>query len=486
LKPGITLRSEGDDTLANGEPPRLLRATKTLLEAPGGEGAGVTMAEGATLDGFTITGVGKYDDAKWQKHHKTQGEQQEMVHIGARGTSGVEITWTCTVQNNIVHHIGYTGIAISGANGRKVEPKVTKNVTFRNMGGGIGIMRGANPTVTENTCYENFYAGIGFTEATATVSNNHCYKNVRAGIGISEDSSPTVTNNHCHHNRRAGIGIRTGSDTRPLVKENLCEDNDMAGIGSKQLAQPTLVGNTCRRNKLAGIGCREDANVTITGNICTDNGKSGIGLRGAKATLTGNTCKGNKTAAFGMQQGAEATATGNTFVAQSVVAIGILQGSKLVAKDNKLSRQGGMPPLVAVFGNSTAELSGNTLTGGGVAGVLVKGTAILDGNTFVGNGPRKGGPPNFAAWVHPGASITFNNNTVSGWRHAVLANAPKTATANNNKVSKFFGSAIVINKAQTPATANGNTAISNDKKANVVQITGEQTEGQGNQLLPEE
>jgi parallel beta-helix repeat protein len=482
LKSGITVQSEGDDTPAEGEPPRLLRATRTTLEDPDGKGAGVTMAEDSILDGFTVTGVGNYDEASWQKHHKTQGEDQEMVHIGAEGTSGIEITRTCLVMNNIVHHIGYTGIAISG-NGRKVEAKVTKNVCYRNMGGGIGIMRGANPTVSHNTCFENFYAGIGFTEATATVTHNQCYRNVRAGIGISEDSSPTVSNNHCHHNRRAGIGIRTGKATRPTVKDNLCEDNDMAGIGSKELAQPSLIGNTCRRNKLAGIGCSEDANATITGNTCTENGKSGIGLDGAKATLSGNTCEGNATAALGMQHGAEATATGNTFIAKSVVAIGIRNGSKLIAKDNKLSRKGGMPPLVAILENSTADMSGNTLTGGGVAGVLVKGTATIQGNTFLGNGPRKGGPPNFAAWVHPGSSISFIDNSVEGWRHAVLANAPKEAVANGNKISKFYDSAIVINNPENPAIAKGNIASSDDEKATVVKVSGKEGDVSDNSLV---
>ena len=488
LKPGITLKSAGDDAPHNTTeaPVPMARAFRTILNHPDGKGAGVTMAEGATLDGFTITGVGKYDEAKWQKHHKTQGENQEMVHIGAEGTSGVQITHSCTVQNNIVHHIGYTGIAISGKKKGEVEPLVTYNICYRNMGGGIGIMRGANPTVTHNVCYENFYAGIGFTEATATVSNNHCYRNVRAGIGISEDSSPTITNNHCHHNRRAGIGIRTGSDTKPIVKDNLCEDNDMAGIGSKQLAQPTLIGNTCRRNKKAGIGCSEDANATITGNICTANGMSGIGLNGAKATISNNKCEGNATAALGMRNGSEATATGNTLTAKSVVAIGVRNGSKLVAKDNTLSRKGGMPPLVAVFEGSDVEMSGNTFRGGGVAGVILKGTAKLDGNQFIGNGPRKGGPPNFAAWVHPGSSIEFNNNKVEGWRHAVLANAPKQATANNNQVSKFFGGAIVINNSQTPANATGNQAVSNDKGAAVVKITGNQGEIDNNQLVKAE
>ena len=416
LKSGITLKSEGDDSVAKKgeEDISLIRANRTIIN-PGGKGPGVKMAENSTLDGFTITGVGKYDEASWKKHHATQGEDQEMVHIGAEGTAGIDVNATCKVMNNIVHHIGYTGIAISGAKGRKVEPTVARNTCYRNMGGGIGIMRGANPTVTHNHCYENYYAGIGFTEATGTIQHNHCHHNIRAGIGISEDSSPTITNNHCHHNRRAGIGIRTGKATRPLVKENLCTDNDMAGIGSKELAEPTIIENTCLRNKLAGIGCSEDANATIIGNICKENGMSGIGLNGAEATISKNHCEGNATAALGMQHGAKATASQNTLIAKSVVAIGVRNGSQLTARENHISRKGGMPPLIAVFENSVLTLEGNTLQGGGVAAIMLKGTATVLNNTIIGEGPRKVGPPNLAAWVHPKSNLSFNGNTVEKW-----------------------------------------------------------------------
>ena len=484
LKPGVILRSAGDDSKfkKDGEDYGLVRAHKTIIN-PSGKGPGVKMAEGSTLDGFTITGVGKYDEAAWNKHHATQGEDQEMVHIGAEGTAGIDVNATCEVMNNVVHHIGYTGIAISGAKGRKVEPAVTKNICYRNMGGGIGIMRGANPTVTHNHCYENYYAGIGFTEATGTIQYNHCHHNIRAGIGISEDSSPTVTNNHCHHNRRAGIGIRTGKGTRPLVKENLCTDNDMAGIGSKELAEPTLIGNTCLRNKLAGIGCSEDANATITGNICKENGMSGIGLNGASGTITKNHCEGNKTAALGMQHGAKATASENTLIAKTVVAIGVRNGSQLTATQNKISRKGGMPPLIAVFENSQLTLENNTLQGGGVAAVILKGTAKVSGNTIIGEGPRKVGPPNFAAWVHPKSDLTFNDNKVQKWRHAILANNAKAVTAKNNTVSDFWGTAIVVKNSQTPVTITGNQAISKRTSDKVVDVTGESVDLSGNKVV---
>ena len=65
------------------------------------------MAEDSKIDGFTVTGVGLYDDTKWKKHHATQGAQQAHEHIGVPGTAGIAVMGIahCTVMNNIVHHI---------------------------------------------------------------------------------------------------------------------------------------------------------------------------------------------------------------------------------------------------------------------------------------------------------------------------------------------------------------------------------------------
>ena len=37
------------------------------------------MAEGSTLDGFTVTNVGSYDEATWKKHFDSKGEEHAFV-----------------------------------------------------------------------------------------------------------------------------------------------------------------------------------------------------------------------------------------------------------------------------------------------------------------------------------------------------------------------------------------------------------------------
>jgi len=481
MKPCVTVRSAGKD--AKGKL-GLARAEATILNHPQGEGPGVLMAEGAVLDGFTITGVGHYDEALWKKHHATQGNDQPHEHIGAAGTAGVEVRHTCVVANNIVHHIGYTGIGITGARGRKVSPRIVGNSCYRNMGGGIGAMLGSTALIESNTCFENFYAGIGHNGASPQVIGNTCHSNIRAGIGISEGSSPTVKGNRCYKNRRAGIGIRSGKDTRPLVEDNDCFENDMAGIGAEEHARPIIRGNRCFKNKLAGIGCRLHAKPEILKNSCRENAAAGIGVEEAEALIVGNVCEANRAAGIGVRSKGTAVLRDNRLMNNALVAIGIRNGSQATLTGNTLQREGGMPPLMAVLEQSTVKMEKNVLHGGGVAGVLLQGTATISGNQFHGNGPRRGGPPNFAVWVRAGSTVDFENNTVNRWRHAVHASEAQSVKANANQISQFLGTGIVIQNTKTPAEVTGNTAWSVDPKAQAVTITGALGKVTDNQVKP--
>jgi parallel beta-helix repeat protein len=484
MKPDVTVRSDGDDSMGK---LGLTRAEATILNHPKGMGPGVTMAEGATLDGFTITGVGEYNEALWQKHYATQGNQQKHEHIGAPGTAGIAASYNCKVTNNIVHNVGYTGIAIMGAKGRQVSPRIVANVCYRNMGGGIGSMNGSTAIIEKNICFENFYAGIGHNSASPVVRDNECYNNIRAGIGISEGSSPRVTGNHCYKNRRAGIGIRTGGNTRPIVEDNDCIENDMAGIGTEEHAMPVIRNNRCRANKLAGIGCRDGARPQILNNDCRENGAAGIGVEsGANARIEGNLCKGNKTTGIGVRAKAEALILNNRLIDNAMVAIGVRNGSRATIKGNQMERKGGMPPMIAVLEDSQVEITENIIRGGGVAGILLSGTANINDNEFLGNGPRRGGPPNFAVWVRNGSEIQFNNNKVDRWRHALFASGAIAVRANDNRIKNFIGTAIVVKDAATRVEVSGNKAHSSDTKARTVDFTGPSGKIRNNELVKEE
>lgn len=466
MKAGVTVRSVGDNAKGKSG---LKRAEATIIDGnvEGASGAGATMAEGSTLDGFTVTGVGKYDDDLWNKHYATKGEHQSHEHIGKPGTAGIAVLGIshCTVANNIVHHIGYSGIAIMGAEGKRGSPRIVGNVSYRNMGGGIGSMKGSTATIENNTCFENFYAGIGHDNASPLVIGNVCYGNVRAGIGVSEHAKPVVRGNTCYKNRRAGIGIRTGAETSPVVEHNVCYENDMAGIGSRDDATPIIRHNKCYKNAMAGIGCQTNAKPLIEHNECYENKMAGIGCQTqAQPVIRHNICRNNARAGIGVERGAKALILDNKCVENKLVAIGVRNGSTAHIAENLLVRTGGMPPMIAIRENSTAVVRNNTIRGGGVAGVMVQGTATIDGNQFEGNGPRRGGPPNFAVWVHAGADVTVNNNRADRWRHSLFASAARRVRATGNTTSNFIGKAIVVNKSELPAHVFGNTALSDDAK----------------------
>ena len=484
LKAGVHLKSAGGDEKGK---LGLKRAEATIIDGGGqkGEGAGVTMAERATIDGFSVTNVGLYDDAEWNKHHATQGEQQAHEHIGAPGTGGIAVIGvSCTIKNNIVHHIGYTGIAIQGAADKPCSPHVYRNICYRNMGGGIGSMQKSTAVIEENVCFQNFYAGIGHEDASPLVTGNTCYENIRAGIGISEGASPIVRGNKCYQNRRAGIGTRTGAKTQPLIEDNDCYENDMAGIGAEEEAAPLIRNNRCYKNKLAGIGSRTHAAPTIVGNECYENADAGIGQESdATTVLIGNHCHDNQQAGIGFAncEAGRSIVLNNRVINNAKVAIGIHAGWTVRLSGNELSRAGGAPPLVMIFEGAEATLTGNTIRGGGVAGIRVAGKLRADGNELSGAELRRGGPPNFAVWALPGSDVTLTGNRIDGCRQGLFA-SEATVSATGNQVSNFLQTALVVQKPKSPANLYGNTAFSRDPKDKVIQIDGDAGLVFGNEL----
>ncbi|HHK41700.1 MAG TPA: right-handed parallel beta-helix repeat-containing protein [Planctomycetaceae bacterium] len=202
---------------------------------------------------------------------------------------------------------------------------------------------------------------------------------------------------------------------------------------------------------MAGIGCRTGARPIIIANECFENMMSGIGVRSkAKALIVDNRCVENKQ-----------------------VAIGVVQGSNAYIVRNVLERTGGMPPMVAIRDDSSALLLDNTLTGGGVAGVLVQGTATILDNHFKGNGPRRGpGPPNFGVWIQAGSTVTFCGNRTERWRHALFASGAKRVYAIDNTAVRFLDAAIVVEKSERPAHVFGNVAESTNEQERAARVDG--------------
>ena len=447
LKPGIILRSAGDD--AKGRE-GLKRAETTIIDGgvKGSKEPGVIMADGSTLDGFTVTNVGTYDESLWKKHFDSQGEElgDEEGAVQAEGTIPAILIHgvNCNVAHCIVHHNGDVGIGILGKENSTTAALITGNLVSRNMGGGIGVAEGAEPVIRSNTCQENLRAGIGCRNANPIITDNQCLKNVRAGIGCREGAKPIIRANKCFQNRRAGIGIRMDG-TDPVVEDNDCHENHMAGIGCRDGASPILRNNVCRKNKMAGIGCQGGARPLIVGNECRENERSGIGLQGkAVAIIHGNRCLDNK-----------------------LVAIGVTRQSTATITNNELSRSGGIPPIIAVKDGSTATITNNRIKGGGVAAVLAQGQVTVSGNTLSGINEKQGN----AVWVWEHSSATISDNTFDGYKAAVLG-TKAALIVTGNAINGFQGTAIVVKDSLKPAHVFGNSATSSDPQAQVVEVQG--------------
>lgn len=83
-----------------------------------------------------MANFGFHDDVEWTKHHATQGNLQPHEHIG------------------------YTGIAIQGADGKRCSPPVSKNVCYQNMRGGIGSMQRSRAIIEANVCVKTSMPGF--------------------------------------------------------------------------------------------------------------------------------------------------------------------------------------------------------------------------------------------------------------------------------------------------------------------------------------
>ncbi|MDG2220229.1 MAG: right-handed parallel beta-helix repeat-containing protein [Rubripirellula sp.] len=456
---GVTLKSEGNDQIGV---EGMKRAEATILDGGGNDGdrPGVAMAENSVLDGFTVTAVGQYDDVLWQKHFDSKGEQlgDDEGSVQAEGTvPAIAIRGiSCTVTSCIVHHNGDVGIGILGSSSTGKPIVISKNTSYRNLGGGIGIAENAVAIIQNNRCKLNLRAGIGCRAANPMIIENECFQNVRAGIGCREGARPIIRENKCFQNRRAGIGIRM-KDTTPIVEGNECYENEMAGIGSRDHASPILKNNLCHHNKMAGIGC-DGSTPLIVRNECRDNQMAGIGLRmAANAFIHQNQCHRNK-----------------------LVAIGITQGSTAMVTDNDLSRNGGAPPLIAVKDGSVATIQNNRIAGGGVAGILVQGKVTIHGNQFQGAGKTQGN----AIWVWEGSTATITNNQLDQYRAAVNA-SKASVNVTGNTIKRFQKVAIIVKSSTQPPLIHNNHAISSDPNSQVVDIKGMPGVLSGNEIIKE-
>jgi len=263
LKDGVTVRSEGSER----ELENHTAAHRTIIDANGVLKAVVEMAENATINGFSITGLGKVN-------HHVPGHAHG---VQSRGVTG-------KIINNIIHDIGSTGIGSHARLGRDASTYIANNEIYNNAGIGIGNNHESSPTVTGNVVHHNEEVGIGSKNGShPLIENNIVFANKWTGIGSKDGAFPIVRNNKVYGNGtgkkiQSGAGIGLQNTYAPLIENNEVYNNYLAGIGIRNDARTVLRGNKSHNNKRAGIGLDNVANVIVEDNTLFENKMAGIGI----------------------------------------------------------------------------------------------------------------------------------------------------------------------------------------------------------------
>lgn len=263
LKDWVAVRSQGTEK----EHLNHTAARRTIVDADGELKPVVEGAEGAVIDGFTLTGLGKVD-------HHVPGHPHG---VQCRGASAIII-------NNIIHHMGSTGIGNHVKDGKPSNSYIANNIVYANQGLGIGCNHESAPTVIGNRVYGNTEAGIGIRNgAHPLVADNIVYSNGWLGIGTRMGGFPTIVNNRVYNNgvaklpdRGAGIGVKGANAI--LIEGNIIYSNRFAGIGLRRKGSAVIRNNQSFKNGYAGIGMDSAVSVVVEGNHIYSNGKAGIGM----------------------------------------------------------------------------------------------------------------------------------------------------------------------------------------------------------------
>lgn len=281
LKVAVSLQAEGTEE----ERKNHITARRTIISGKKGVKKSVVEgADGAVLDGFTLTGLEKVD------HH-----QPGHPHgIQCRGSSPIII-------NNIIHHMGSTGIGNHiGKKGKRSAAYIANNIVYANNGLGIGCNHNSSPTIIGNIVYSNEELGIGAKNgAYPIIVANTVFNNNLTGIGTKDGAHAGIINNISYANGQAkvqfmGAGISSRNTVVELIAGNTIYNNIFVGLGLTDWARTTVRKNYIYENGVSGIAIREGATAKVEDNTVFSNPYGGIRLMGPGASsLINNTIYNN-------------------------------------------------------------------------------------------------------------------------------------------------------------------------------------------------
>ncbi len=281
LKSGVIVRAEGTDQERRDH----TTAKRTIIHGKDGVRKSIIEgADGAEINGFTLTGLMKVD-------HSLPGHPHG---IQCRGSSPI-------IVNNLIHHMGSTGIGNHvGKSGERSAAYIANNIVYANNGLGIGCNHNSSPTIIGNIVYSNEELGIGAKNgAHPIIESNTVFNNNLTGIATKDGAHAAIINNISYENGQGkvqfmGAGIGSRNTLVQLIAGNTIYNNTFVGLGLTTHARATARKNHIHQNGVAGIAVRESATAKLEDNTISSNPYGGIRLMGpGTSSLIGNTIYNN-------------------------------------------------------------------------------------------------------------------------------------------------------------------------------------------------
>ncbi len=419
LRDSVIVRAEGEDDGSFARALRTIIHSEGLRDSEGKIPPVVDCADGAVLDGFTVTGMDTVN-------HHLPGHSHAVQN---RGTSA-------TIMNCIVHSNGSTGIGSHDRDGREANPSIIHNMVYRNFGIGIGFNHTSRGIARDNEVFENREVGIGVQNGAAPeIRNNQVYENGWNGISAREGAWPRLIGNTIYNNGRdptgegvpegtgAGIGIdstgwiaRPGQTPEPMyLEKKYLSANPSGGIMSRNGARFEAYENTCCCNTKWQISVTDGSQAKLVKNMVglmdTSVQAGGIVVaRSGIAELQENTMKDLKTVGLAVSGGATVTAAGD-----------LITGCRGSGVD-----VGGAASVATLRGTRISDCAGPAVIA--EAGTVRVTRAILSGNAS-------------GAILGPDATVDFISNTVvaapAASGRGVAVNGRSGSTCYNNIVTGY-------------------------------------------------
>ncbi|MBI3962661.1 MAG: right-handed parallel beta-helix repeat-containing protein [Deinococcus sp.] len=258
-------------------------------------------------------------------------------------------------------------------------------------------------------------------ESRATITSSLFGQSSRAGVWVNNGASATLSRSVISNNTQAGVLADGGQVT---VSQSQLAGNDSAvtvlGTGQATLRANSLVGN-----QLGVVVAARGSSARLEGNSLANTAQHGVVVdQLASAELTGNELSGS---------GLAEEVDGAALLVQG--------GAQVLASDNLLTDN---ELGVEVRPESTATLTGNTITGSRFWGTLVTGSATLTANQLLNNGLDQSRTGAGVA-VQQGGQARLEGNTLTGNQLGVdLADPGTQAVLAQNTIVLSRLSAVLV------------------------------------------